>query len=196
MPGRPYVAPPPFNSAAGHFIDMPSASIDERGLGDVAPGDHPLGLAQEALRGLRLAVEGAYKSAVAIHADITLPEGARHLMADSTSFKICQRALPVIDHALVAMKTEIAKLKLKISAPVPDTTVKGISLASEIRQVLKSMAAGERRTAVAKAISTGDALTICSTGTVARLTARPPPPYRLASQLAVDPLPGWRVHTR
>jgi hypothetical protein len=102
MPGRPYTAPKPFNSSAQNFVELPSPSIDERGLGEVSAGDYPLGLAQEAVRELRLAVENSHKACTALHADITLPEGARHLQADAISFKITQRALPVCDHALQA----------------------------------------------------------------------------------------------
>jgi hypothetical protein len=154
MPGRPYVKPPFINSSVTHFIEPPSPSIDEKGLGEIPSGDYPLGLAQEACRVLRLAVENAYKSSQAIHADVTLPEGARHLQADTISYKITQRALPVCDHALKAMRTEIEKLRTKTSQPAADTTVKGVAMAGEIRQALKNMAAGERRTAISKASRT------------------------------------------
>jgi hypothetical protein len=156
MPGPKYQPKPFVSSTAGHFIAMPSPSIDERGLGEIPAGDYPGELAKEACRNLRLAAESSYQAAVAIHADMTLPEGARHVQADAVSLKATGRALPIADHAHRAMETEIAKLKLKISAPPVDSTPKGIGLASEIRQALKSMAAGERRTAIAKGISDGD----------------------------------------
>jgi hypothetical protein len=105
---------------------------------------------------LRLAAENSYQAATAIHQDVTLPEGARHVQADAVSLKATSRALPIADHAHRAMQTEIAKLKTKLSAPVPDSTVRGIGLAAEIRQALKGMSAGERRATVAKAISSGD----------------------------------------
>jgi hypothetical protein len=59
MPGRPYVAAKPFISPSTFFVELPSPSVDEKGLGEIPAGDYPLGLAQEAVRALRLAAENA-----------------------------------------------------------------------------------------------------------------------------------------
>jgi hypothetical protein len=198
MPGRPFISKPLLNSTATHFVELPSPSIDEKGLGEIPPGDYPLGLAQEAVRVLRLAVENSYKSSVAIHQDYTLPEGARHLRADEISFKITNRAMPVCDHALRAMKTEIAKLKLKTSAPIVDTTVKGVAMSGEIRQALKSMAAGERRTAISKAIADGDDAVVAAIATAPVLLTglSPLEVSTYTAQWAAKKYPGEMVRIR
>jgi hypothetical protein len=95
--------------------------------------------------------------------------GARHLQADAVSFKISQRALPVCDHAVRAMETEIAKLKAKLGAPVPDSTVRGIGMAAEVRQALKNMAAGARRAAISKSIADGDDSIVAAIATAPNL---------------------------
>jgi hypothetical protein len=97
-----------------HFIEMPSPSMHEGVLGEVAPGDYTMQLAQEALRVIRLAGEGSYKAARAIHADETLSEGAKHVRAHEVTYKLTNRVLPIADRANSTLQTEVNRLKRRL----------------------------------------------------------------------------------
>jgi hypothetical protein len=55
--------------------------MSELALGEIAPGDYTMQLGFEALKAVRVAAEGCTAACRAVHADVTLSEGARHKMS-------------------------------------------------------------------------------------------------------------------
>jgi len=130
--------------------------MNEAALGEIAPGDYTLQLGFEALKAVRIAAESTTAACRAVHADVTLSEGARHVAADQVSFKVTNRVLPLVDRANQNFLTETMRLKNKIAAPAQDTTVKGINLSHEIRLFLRDQPAVEKRNMIAKSLEAGD----------------------------------------
>jgi hypothetical protein len=102
------------------------------------------------------AAEGTTAACRALHADTTLPEGARYVRANEISYKITSKVLPVVDRANQTFQTEIKRLQLKIAAPAQDTTIKGVQLQTEIRLFLRDQSPADKRKEITKAIAGGD----------------------------------------
>jgi hypothetical protein len=143
-----------------HAVPPPSPSMNEGVLGEIAPGDRVMYEAAEALRQVRLAAENSRKAALAVHADLTMSEGARHVRADEFSHKLTMAALPSVDKAATHVQTEINRLRLKIAAPVCDGTMKTNLMHGEIRSRLAGMSSGDRMVALNRAIAEDDDLVI------------------------------------
>jgi hypothetical protein len=116
-----------------HACLMPSPSMSENALGEFDASDHTIALCYEALRCVRVCAENIHRASLSIHANPLLSEGAKHVQANDVSYKATQKVLPIVDRASTNLTTEIQRLKNKIAAPAADTTVKGVSLAHEIR---------------------------------------------------------------
>ena len=108
----------------------------------------PASLVYEALKGIRVAAEGAHKVYLAVHGDDTLSEAGRHLKASKAAHKIVARALPLADRATENLQTAIRLIQKKLAAPEADPSVRGVYLATEIRSRLSAMTASDRRKTV------------------------------------------------
>jgi len=130
---------------------LPSPSMHEGIIGQVAADDPTVELIFEALRGIRKAAEGAYKAALAIHGNDALSEAGRHVAVADTAQKVLAQALPLADRARENLETAITRIKMKLAAPAADGSVRGIYLATEIRSRLAAMTASDRRKTLAAA---------------------------------------------
>jgi hypothetical protein len=88
---------------------------------------------------------------------MTLSEGGKHVKADQTTYAITSRALPAVDYARGRLEAELAKLKSKTNAPVPEASSRANFMATEIRQRLISLDQSARLAALDKAIAEGPA---------------------------------------
>jgi|GEM_PF-3445025 len=147
---------PTVSKTQPHFCEQPSPSMNEGVLGQVEPTDYTLALAAEALRVVRISAENTHKACSSIHLDPTLSEGAKHVKANEISYRVANKALPVIDRAAENVGTEIKRLQLKTAAPVADTTIKGIQLSTEIRLALRDMSQADRVREITRSIEQGD----------------------------------------
>jgi hypothetical protein len=158
MPGQ-FGQPPLPNTVTktmAHFCPGPSASMNEATLGQIAPGDFTMQLGYEALKAVRVAGENTTTACRAIHADTTLSEGARHVSADAVSFKVTNKALPLVDKATQNFATEIQRLKNKVAAPPQDNTIRGVQLATELRIFLRDQSSADRRKEITRSVEQGD----------------------------------------
>jgi hypothetical protein len=135
-------------------VPMPSPSLDEKIIGGVAADDPTAMLVWEALKGIRLAANGAHRAALAIHQDDTLSEAARHVKVSQTAHQVIKQALPLADRARENLETAIRRLQMKLAAPDPDMSVRGVYLATEIRARLSAMTESDRRKTLARADET------------------------------------------
>lgn len=156
MPGPQYTPKPFIHSSVTHVVPEPSPSMDERALGDFDPNDILLQFAHETLKAVRVAAQGCTAACRAIHADTSVSEGGRHVAASEFSFKLSQRALPLVDRANGKFSAEIARLETKIKAPPIDTTIRAVQLATELRLFLRDASQDDRRREITRSLESGD----------------------------------------
>lgn len=147
---------PAVSKTMPHFCPAPSPSMNEAAVGEIAPGDYTLQLGFEALKAVRVAAENTTTACRAIHSNSTLSEGARHVSADAVSFKVTNKALPLVDKATQNFSTEIQRLKNKIAAPAQDNTIRGVQLATELRIFLRDRSSADRRKEITRSLEAGD----------------------------------------
>ncbi len=135
---------------------MPSPSIHEGVLGEVA-GDDPVRLlCQEAIAVARRAAEKSRTAAIAIHADTTLPEGGRHVQSAGIAFRVIKACLPLLDRARENVETALTALRAKTAGPPKDTSISGHMQAAELRALLASLNGKARLDTIAKSLAEGD----------------------------------------
>lgn len=157
MPGPAYQPKPFINSSATWTCPEPSASMDERAIGDFLPDDSLLQFGHETLKAIRVAARGCTDACRAIHQDMSQSEGGRHVAASEISFKLAKPALALTDKCNERLSQEIARLKLKISGPVFDGSIKNVQLQTEIRLFLRDRSSPEiRQREISRAIEHGD----------------------------------------
>jgi hypothetical protein len=161
MPGPAY-QPKPFitSSASPFFCEEPSASMNEKILGEIDPNDSLLQFVYEALKSVRVAAQGCTAACRAVHGDLTIPEGGRHVNADAISFKLTSKVLPLVDAANQKILAEITRLQNKIAQPVIDNTIRAVQVATELRLFLRDSTQADRRKEITKAIASGNDQTI------------------------------------
>jgi hypothetical protein len=149
--------PHPVRQVLSFAPPLISPSLHEGAIADIAPGDTLRVRISEALRGGRLAAEGSRAASTAIYSDLTLSEGGKAVRASETAYRLTNAALPNFDRAHEALENEIARLKAKTNAPVPDTSTRSNFMASEIRQRLAGMDQTKRLAAITASINEGPA---------------------------------------
>jgi hypothetical protein len=138
----------------------PSPSMSEGVSGPVPSSDPVLIEVQSALRTIRLAAENCRKASLAIHQDMTLSEGGRHVRANDFTYRVSSAALPAVDRANAKLQMEINRLRAFTNAPKPDTGVKANLMSGEIRTRLAAMPQKDRLNCIHKAIEEGDDLVV------------------------------------
>jgi hypothetical protein len=168
---------PPLRKTAQFLPPLPSPSMNEGAIANIAPGDVTRIAIAEALRAVRIAAENARNASVAIFGDMTLSEGGKHVKANDLSFRITNAVLPVVDRAREKLEYEIGKLRAKTNAPAPDVSVRGNFMATEIRQRMASLDQSARLAALQEAIDegpSGDAIIEAALGASGFLTGLTP----------------------
>jgi hypothetical protein len=147
---------PPLKRTIGFQPPLPSPSMSEGVIENVAPNDYIRNGIVEALRGVRLAAEGSRNASVAIFGDMTLSEGGKHVKANEVTYRITNAALPAVDRARQNLETELTRLRTKTNAPAIDNSVKSIHMATELRARLAAMSQADRLAAIQRSINAGD----------------------------------------
>jgi hypothetical protein len=147
---------PPIKRTIGFAPPLPSPSMDEGVIENVAPDDSIRTGVVEALRGVRLAAAGSRNASVAIFGDMTLSEGGKHVKAHDVTYRITNAALPAVDRARQNLETELTRLRTKTNAPASDNSVRSIHMATELRARLAAMSQTDRLAAIQRSINAGD----------------------------------------
>lgn len=157
MPGPAYQPKPFIHSSVTWHCPEPSASMDERAIGEFDPNDSLMQFAHETLKAIRVAGRGCTDACRALHADLSQSEGGRHVSASEISFKLAKPALGLVDKANEKFGQEITRLKSKIAAPVFDGSIKNVQLQTEIRLFLRDRSSADiRHREITRAIDNGD----------------------------------------
>lgn len=156
MPGPAYQPKPFVHSSVTWTCPEPSASMDERVLGEFDPNDSLMQLAYETLKAIRVSGRGCNDACRALHADLSQSEGGRHVAAYEISFKLSKPALGLVDKSNEKFSQEITRLQNKIAAPVIDGSIKNVQLQTEIRLYLRDQTPDGRRREIMRAIDGGD----------------------------------------
>jgi len=171
--------PRPTVSTQSHFCPPPSPSISELALGEFDPNDHLVSAAFEALKSCRVAAHSTHAACVAVHSDMTLSEGQRHVSAADVAGKVTARPLPLVDAAGSKVSAEITRIESKIRQPAAGTGIREVHVAHEIRATLRTMSDANRRKEISKSIMSGD-------DTVLSAVMSGPPMLSGLSQTEVD----------
>jgi len=156
MPGPQYQQKPFVHSSAVWTCPEPSASMDERALAEFDPNDSLMQFAHETLKSIRVAGRGCTDACRALHQDLSQSEGARHVGASEIAFKLSKPALGLVDKSNEKFGQEITRLQNKIAAPVPDNTIRGVQLATELRIYLRDQTPDARRREITRSLESGD----------------------------------------
>ncbi|MDQ6869843.1 MAG: hypothetical protein M3178_16350 [Pseudomonadota bacterium] len=130
--------------------------MNEAALGEIQPSEALMQFAYETLKVVRVAAQGCTASSRAIHADLSQPEAGRHVAASEISFKLCQRALPLVDKSSQSIAAEITKLETRIKAPAVDNTIRAVQVATEFRLFLRDQSSADRRKTIMKCLESAN----------------------------------------
>jgi hypothetical protein len=143
-----------------HGIPMPSPSLNEGVLGPVDSGDITRQGTAAAIAAARIAAHKAREAAQAIHTDMPLSEGAKHVRANEFTFKVTNCQLPVIDRARERLEAELTGLQKLTSAPPLVNDNRAVHTATEIRTALSLMTPSDRRKCLSVAVQEDDDATV------------------------------------